>query len=203
MARKKPSYKGKLAEPLYADDYFQPSGLLADHDEVARRGEENLSKEFNHRIDLLFDHWDIDRADWKSLAITLAIAHVPGFRREPQRKRTGPAQIWDSTTYTELLATVERLKQEKKCNDSEACRIILKSPEFANERWNKGKGKGKGRATYSSLFSRLSEARNPKYNVMAKMFRPTDDPDLDEVMRESLIRYFAIPLSQDSKSRIS
>src|SRR6188508_203141 len=105
MARsKKLNYKGKLAEPLYADDYFRPPGLLANPDEIARRGEEDLRKELNCRMDLLFDHWDIERADWTSLAIKLAKAHVPGFRMEPQRKRTGPAHIWDSTTYTELLA---------------------------------------------------------------------------------------------------
>jgi hypothetical protein len=193
MARnKKPNYKGKLAKPLYADDYFRQPGLLANPDEVARRGEEDLLKEMICRFDLLFLHFGIDRIDWISLAIALAIAHVPGFR---WGKRTGPAEIWDPITYTELWAAVERLKKEKGCSDSEACRMISKSPEFAKERWNKGKRK----ATASSLLSRLSEARNPKHNVMAKLFRPKD-PGLDNVMRESLLRYFVIPKSQDSKS---
>jgi hypothetical protein len=110
MARnKKPNYKGKLAEPLHRDNYFRTPGLLANPDEVARRGEEDLSKELICRLDLLFLHFGIDKTDWMSLAIALAIAHVPGFR---WGKRKGPEKIWDSTTYTELLATVELLKKE-------------------------------------------------------------------------------------------
>jgi hypothetical protein len=189
---KKLDYEGKLAEPLHGDDYLRQAGLLEDPGEVARRRQEDFLKELNSRIDLLFLHFGIDRTDWTSLAMELAIAHVPGFR---WGKRTGPKKIWDSTAYTELLAAVEGVKQEKGCNDSKACRIILKSPDFAKERWKKGKGQ-----THRSLMTRLSEARNPQYNVMAKMFRPIDDPGLDKVMRESLLRHFGMPSSQNSKS---
>jgi hypothetical protein len=192
---KKLGYKGRLAEPMYSDDYFRPSGLLVEKsDEIARQEKERFLREFYDRIDLLFSHWNIDGKDWRSLAITLAIAHVPGLRSEPSQKRTGPAQIWDYTGYTELLAAVERLKKERDCSDSEACGVIARSPRFAKARWNKGKR----RASHRSLLSRLSEARNPKYNMMAKILYDKDDPEFELYMRESLLRHFVIPPSQSS-----
>ena len=108
-----PPYSGKLSEPVYFADYEpRKLGLLAvtnEDDEAKAR--ERLASEFTERVELLFAHYQVkDRSDWQTLALRLASQHIRGFQLEGSRKKKGRAEIWNDSTYSALLAEIERIK---------------------------------------------------------------------------------------------
>jgi len=109
MARKRrtPNYAGALAQPIYVEDDYKPAGglgqLILEPDVAA------ISKRAVEKIWLLFKHYKIDPSDeqsWQELALSLAIAHVPGLqfanRPKPGRKTT-----WKTVLGDELVRAVE------------------------------------------------------------------------------------------------
>jgi len=103
--RRAPNYTGALAEPIYVEDHYKVRGLgQAQEPDVAA-----ISKRAVEKIWLLFKHYKIDPSDeqsWQELALSLAIAHVPGLqfanRPKPGRKTT-----WKTGLGDELVRAVE------------------------------------------------------------------------------------------------
>jgi len=171
-------------------------GLLGDMVATEAKKKERddwLADQVGERLALLFAHYGVtDVNDWAKLALALAIDHVPGLRIREQRKKSGPRKFWSDERYCELLAAVERLKLEKGCGDSEACKILATSSKFAKAAWN-----GRTKQTKRSLETRLSEARNPKFNWLARVLVDKSDPLFQETMRDSLLRSYGLDPVRD------
>jgi hypothetical protein len=181
-------YTGKLAEPIYAEDY-RPKGPLdlTTPETYAAR----LNDELAERLDLLFEHYSIAPGDTTALVAALAIAHVPGMQF---RAKNVPQIRWTPEARMELWATVEmekaRLREKYPRNklawsDAAICRKLLSAKEYAAAPWRTGE-----QITYPALTVELSRAKNPKRNHHAKLFAGADE-DERQYLIESLIKNFA------------
>ena len=99
MARKRPApkYAGALAQPIYVDE-----------DQIDRV-EEVLLARVPEKIHLLFKHYKIDPSDeqsWQTLALQLALDHVPGVRLAFRPKR-GPHPTWKAGLGFDLVRAVQ------------------------------------------------------------------------------------------------
>lgn len=128
-SRKKPPtvhYPGPLGEPHAKTPSFLFGGLLGppvDAEEEARKRDlEALAK----KVDLLVDHYDARSeggdVNWKSLAISLAFSHVPGFQivETPKRKRGRPRNYDGFDLYRAILKVLD----EKRTSVANACVIL-------------------------------------------------------------------------------
>jgi len=112
MARKRraPNYTGALAQPIYLEDHYKFTGGLGQpiqEPDVAAIRSERWEK-----MPMLFEHYKIDPSDeqsWRKLAMSLALAHVPGLqvvnRPKPGRKSTWKAGLGD-----ELVRAIDDVK---------------------------------------------------------------------------------------------
>jgi hypothetical protein len=77
-------YKGELAKPLLAGVYLPDNSYLTDKMKAAELDSCGQQAVYECRVEklaLLMEHYGIeDKADYFTLALKLAIAHVPGFR---------------------------------------------------------------------------------------------------------------------------
>ena len=105
MARKtKPAYPKELQRPIRAAGKIDAAYI----------------PEWDGRVNLLFDHYDIprptgwgaaDEASWKALAIALCFDHVPGLRFAPLSKAARRPKTWGRLQYARLRVEV-RLRVE-------------------------------------------------------------------------------------------
>jgi hypothetical protein len=130
MARKRraPDYSGALAEPIYLEDHYKLTGglgqLIQEPDVAAVR------KQAAEKMRLLFKHYKIDPSEeqsWQKLALSLALAHVPGLqfanRPKPGRKpKTG--------LYDELVRAVDDVKSRTGKGTKEAIAELRKEPKW-------------------------------------------------------------------------
>jgi hypothetical protein len=118
-------YTGELATPIY-EPLGGVGGLGGSKADAERRA-------FEHRVlktEKLFDWYSIDPKGpnaWMYLAISLAVAHVPGVQvhYEP-RKRRGRKRTWKDGLGIELVRDVEALQQTKKLNTEQAIEELRK-----------------------------------------------------------------------------
>jgi hypothetical protein len=133
------------------------------------------AQKFVEKLDLLMKHYLIpDPHDWFSLALALAVDHVPGFQIENKlgveqidwgislvehvgRKKTGRPKTWSVDRLDELLNDVEKTKKQfGLTQDREAlsriARLRKKWAPPANHR-------GERRQWIKTLESRLQEAK--------------------------------------------
>jgi hypothetical protein len=115
MARKRraPNYTGALAQPIYQEDHYKPTGPLGQPN--WKLDKDAINKRAAEKVQLLYKHYKIDPSDeqcWKKLALSLALAHVRGlqFADRPKRKR-GRKSTWKTTGLgDELVRAVEDVK---------------------------------------------------------------------------------------------
>src|SRR5262249_36971977 len=101
MARKRraPNYTGALAQPIYLEDHYKFTGGLGQS--IQEPDVAKMSKRAVEKMWLLFEHYKIDLSDeqsWQELALSLALAHVPGLqvanRPKRGRKPTSLRERW-------------------------------------------------------------------------------------------------------------
>lgn len=192
MARRanpKHSFEGLLAEPV-----IRAAGVLMAIPEIAEAERDRVIAALNEKFELLAKHYGIDAPEpgrYFALALALATEFVPGFKivSEPTKGR-GRSRKWTSSTYTELLADVEKLKRDCPDDQRKAIRRYLNNT-------------GVKRPTESqieSIEARLSEARNPERNSMARFL--SGPPGRREYMLNSLIEHFSTAYGKwDENSR--
>jgi hypothetical protein len=112
MTRKRPApnYTGALAQPIYWEEHYKFTGGLGQATQELDVGA--ISKRLAEKMLLLFEHYKLDPSDEEScltLAMSLALAHVPGLqvanRPKPGRKRT-----WKTGLDDEFGHAVEDVK---------------------------------------------------------------------------------------------
>jgi hypothetical protein len=140
MARKRPApkYAGALAQPIYVDE-----------DQIDRV-EEVLLARVPEKIHLLFKHYKIDPSDeqsWQTLALQLALDHVPGVRLAFRPKR-GPHPTWKAGLGFDLVRAVQDVKSQTGMRTADAIRKLQKDKPGT---W--------GRYTFGNLGTRYREAK--------------------------------------------
>jgi hypothetical protein len=131
MARKRPApkYAGALAEPICVEDYYKARGLgqaIQEPDVAA------ISKELVEKIWLLFEHYKIDPSDeqsWQKLAMSLALAHVPGLQ-VANRSKPGRKPTWKTGLDDELVRDLEDEKSGTGKGTKEAIAELRKKPKW-------------------------------------------------------------------------
>jgi hypothetical protein len=184
--RKKRRWKGELAKPI-RPKVIRPRGLaITDAKTVARANEEMedlyrqaIEEKRAEKLRLLIDHYGIaDKADFFSLALALAIDHVPGFRVDPtplrleqisddlalvvQDNRTGRRREWPPKRLDDLLSAVEDAKRKNGLStDREAIAVVAR-----NRKWGQpANHKGNREQWLETLESRLQDAKRNKREI--------------------------------------
>jgi hypothetical protein len=117
-------YTGQLSEPIY-----EPIGdILA---ELMRPEAEKRAREQQFlKIKALFARYRIDETGpnaWRSLAIALALVHVPGMQVIHEfRSRRGRKRSWKAGLGIELVRDVEALRANRSKTAQEAIRALKK-----------------------------------------------------------------------------
>jgi hypothetical protein len=147
MARKRraPKYTGALAQPIYLEDHYEYSGGLGQPNEP---DEAAITKEQVEKMRLLFKHYKVDLNDeqrWRNLAMSLALAHVPGLQ-VVSRPKPGPKSAWKTGRGDLLVSAVEERKSRTGKSTTEAIAELQKEPEWK-------------RYTVENLGARYQEAR--------------------------------------------
>ena len=157
----RPAYKGKLAEPLTR------------RDEPSEEERDEFNRTAHERMDLLLDHYGIDRSDperWHSLAILLAVNHVPCFLKT----RSGtPAshrpRSWTEEVLRDLWLRVERKLDSRECDSPlQACERLASEEPF--KRFG---ARGK-RPAPSTLLRRYREFASTYPGLIAILNQPLD-----------------------------
>jgi hypothetical protein len=130
MARKRraPNYAGALAQPIYLEDHYKFTGELGqpiwepDIAAIKKRGVEKMR--------LLFELYKIDPNDeqsWQKLAMSLAVAHVPGLQvaNRPKSGRKPKTELYD-----ELVRAVDDVKSRTGKGTKEAIAELRKEPKW-------------------------------------------------------------------------
>jgi hypothetical protein len=184
-------WKGELATPI-RPKVIRPGGLRVSKKtaQVANEEMEDLyrraiEEEYLVKLELLMDHYGItDRTDFPSLALALAIEHIPGFRIDPtpirleqiddqglklvvQDNREGRPLEWSLKRLNNLLSAVEETKKKHGLSkDREALSVLAQRGEWSRppnhrgglEQWLKTL---KNRLAEARRFSKLVLGPNP------------------------------------------
>jgi hypothetical protein len=168
MGKKQRRWKGELAKPIYVgviptiettseelDDYCEPV----------------IWQELLKKLALLMQHYQIaDKDDFFSLALALAMDHVPGFRvarNTPLRLKhgnwgavihanKGRRLTWTPERLNGLLSAVEETKKKHGLStDREALKIVARTGEWSRP----ANHRGDPDQWIETLESRLQEAK--------------------------------------------
>jgi hypothetical protein len=164
-------YKGELAKPLLAGVCLTDKMEAADLDACSQQAVYERRVE---KLALLMEHYEIaDKTDYFSLALKLAIVHVPGFRvarasellklehgdygKVLGNKRGRPLG-WTPEREDSLSSVVERTKREFGVQtDREALRIIARRSE-----WSRPDDEGSFEQWIKTLDNHLKKARRQR-----------------------------------------
>jgi hypothetical protein len=157
MARKRraPNYTGALAEPIDLEGHYKFTGGLGQP--IRELDVAAISKRAVEKIWLLFKHYKIDPSDeqgWQKLAMSLALAHVPGLQDRP---KPGRKPTWKTGLGDKFVHAVE----DKKSRTG-------KSTEYAIAELKKEPGGVWGRYSVENLGARYREAR-ARQKVLASL----------------------------------
>jgi hypothetical protein len=173
-------WKGELATPI-RPKVIRPGGLRVTKKtaQVANEEMEDLyrraiEEEYLVKLELLMGHYGItDKTDFPSLALALAIEHIPGFRIDPtplrleqiddqglklvvQDNRKGPRRKWSLKRLNNLLSAVEETKKKHGLSkDNEALSVLANHPEWSPS----GNYRGDREQWLKTLKNQLEEAR--------------------------------------------
>jgi hypothetical protein len=117
-----------------------------------------------------------------------------GFSVEYREKIAGRQKKWTERTYMELIADVEAVKMEKGCDDTTACRsLVRRAINSKRGRYLPSKNSNLEQ-TAATLMNRLSEARNPQFNIWARLLRNSEyGSEYEDHMREAVIKAYGVP----------
>jgi len=179
-------WKGELAKPI-RPKVIRPQGLFVTDAETVARANEEMDDLYRQAIEetrleklrLLMDHYGIsDKADFFSLALALAIDHVPGFGIDPtplrreqisdgvalvvQDNRTGRKLEWPPKRLDSLLSAVEDAKRKHGLStDREAITVVARNREWGRP----ANHKGSDEQWLETLESRLQDAKRSKREI--------------------------------------
>lgn len=179
-------WKGELAKPI-RPKVIRPQGLAVTDAETVARANEEMEDLYRQAIEetrveklrLLMDHYGIsDKADFFSLALALAIDHVPGFGIDPtplrqeqisdgialvvQDNRTGRRLEWPPERLDSLLSAVEGVKRKHGLStDREAIAVVARKPKWRRP----ANHKGNHEQWLETLESRLQDAKRHKRQI--------------------------------------
>ena len=206
MQRKQKAFTGELKKKIKWDgpNFSKPRGLLQSPEptqqEIDQRDKEMLAacqrivdKKWQ-KIELLKRHYGLeaDSSD-RGLLLRLAEDFVPGFEVDYGVKKRGRRKKWDSSSYMELCADIEKIKLEDGIGDYEACvRLVQRHATYA-ERYGLSRTVNREsiKKQANSLNSRLVEARNPKNNPFYKLILSAKTPDKNAFVRDAIIDGYA------------
>src|SRR5262249_10297699 len=151
-----------------------PDNIAQANEEMTRLTEEAIEQELFQKLDLLMKHYSIpDPNDWRSLALALAVDHIPGFQVENNlgiekigqgiglvvhttRKKTGRPTTWPVERRDELLNDVEKTKKRYGLKrDREALDRLARLRKWAPP----ANHRGEQSQWIETLESRLQEAK--------------------------------------------
>jgi len=179
-------WKGELAKPI-RPQVIRPQGLAVTDAETVARANEEMEELYRQAIDerrveklsLLMDHYGIsDKADFFSLALALAIDHVPGFGIDPtplrleqisdgvalvvQDNKTGRRLEWPPERLDSLLSAVEDAKRKHGLStDREAIAVVARKGKWGRP----ANHKGNHEQWLETLESRLQDAKRSKRQI--------------------------------------
>jgi hypothetical protein len=125
----RPNYTGALAQPIYWEDYYKVRGLgqaIQEPDIAA------INKRAVEKLWLLFEHYKIDPSDeqsWQELAMSLALAHVPGLRLA-NRPKPGRKPTWKAEPVDEWVRAIDDVKSRTGKSTKEAIAELLEEPKW-------------------------------------------------------------------------
>jgi hypothetical protein len=130
MARKRraPNYTDALAQPIYLEDHYKFTGGLGHA--VREPDVGAISKRAVEKFWLLFKHYKIDPSDEQSclkLAMSLALAHVPGLQ-VANRPKPGRKPTWKTGLDDEFGHAVEDVKSRTGKRTEDAIDELQKEP---------------------------------------------------------------------------
>jgi len=187
MGKKQRRWKGELAKRI-RPKVIRPKALrVTDAETVAKANTEMnglyqpaIEKEQLEKLDLLMAHYGIaDRNDFFSLALALAIDHMPGFQVDPtplrlegdedgpwlvvQGNKRGRRLEWPSERLDSLLRAVEDAKRRHGFSeDREALADIARK----NKEWSRpANHQGSFEQWLETLESRLQDAKRRKREI--------------------------------------
>jgi len=147
--RRAPNYTGALAQPIYVEDHYKFTGGLGQpirEPDVAAIRSERWEK-----MRMLFKHYKIDPSNeqsWRKLAMSLALAHVPGLQ-VANRPKSGRPSTWKGTEQgDDFVRAVEDVKSQ-----------TGKRTKYAIRKLQKDKPEEWGRYPVASLGVRYREIR--------------------------------------------
>jgi hypothetical protein len=132
MARKRraPNYTGALVQPIYVEDHYKFTGGLGQL--IQERDVAAISKHAVEKMLLLLEHYKIDPSDeqrWLKLAMSLALAHVPGLQ-VANRPKPGRKPTWKTGLGDEFVREVEDVKFRTGKGTKEAIAELRKKPKW-------------------------------------------------------------------------
>ena len=195
VVKAKPHWRDELARPIRPRvtrplnlSFVHPDNIAQANEEMARLTEEAIGQELFQKLHLLMKHYSIpDPNDWFSLALALAVDHVPGFQVENNlgieqiglgiglvvhtgHKKMGRPITWSVERLDELLDDVEKTKKRYGLErDREALSRIARLRKWASPANHRG-----DRSQWiETLESRLQEAKalRRKANKLLEILR--------------------------------
>jgi len=132
MARKRraPNYTGALAKPICPEDHYKFTGGLGQP--IREPDVAAIRKRAVKQMRLLFKHYKIDPNDeqsWQKLAMSLALAHVPGLQFAKRPKR-GRKSTWKTGLGDEWVRAVDDVKSRTDKRTNKAIAELRNEPKW-------------------------------------------------------------------------
>ena len=151
-AKKRPTYKGKLAKPMAALPRFGP---LAQESTI-KQALDMHSAEYADRMTLLFDHYEIPHGNFVALASALARDHVPGL--QTMKDRPGAKIKWEPLDVARLQVALDTLMRDRNCTKAHAARILIKQEPWSSMAKTAVTLLRRGQTSHSHWYKMLSDA---------------------------------------------
>lgn len=160
------------------------SQLEAQNSELVAEADERVAKMTLVRLMVLAESLGIDtkKDQWPlRLSLLLAQSLCRGLDVEEGPPRRRP-KVWTTDKYVELARDVEKVKEEKSCNDTTAIRTLIKKARKTKDARYLPKADSTDAEAAKTLLNRLAEARNPKHNYLACLLsRPLTRSEMESV----------------------
>ena len=171
-----------------------------EHERKWQQAQHAVTVEAIRKLGVLKDYYEIDDKDPTSwpflLVLAMARDYFPGFRTDYGLEPKGRKKTWTVERYLKLHGAVEALKLKNTHRDDAAAIRYLVGQSIKNKT-GPYLPKGDRRAYEKTLMNRLSEARSPKYNMMAiPLARMQPDSKEREMWIKTLADVFGNPETQ-------
>lgn len=180
-------YTGILAEPIEKKKYKMK--LLLDIETAYQE----IFKETHDKFLLLFDHYEIKKGDYESLAFRLAISHVPGMQLVDEIIKPGRRLEWDYLKYLKLEADLLALEKEGKTLHA-ACKILAQEEKYF-ERY------GEYKENYMTLYRKILDykSQNNEFSVVRQFILKAREMMGVEAANDLLLKSFSLKHSAEKE----